>query len=208
MSQSKPRFVVKRIYLRPEEISAGGLKATLYSVEEDEWSLVEVDEMGENMLNKMMEIAGNELARIRPRDHYAFVTVESPGLSVIIGEGLVEGSRTILSPKPSPLKSIKLIRVVGEEGKYEVVAEIKPEGEKYVYDGLIELPPDISYDLILVETSEDRRIIMPSELLLPAVKAETGGQKRRKRRRKSKERKKKKGTRGKKKKSSFKRRRR
>jgi hypothetical protein len=167
------RAVSKRIDLTPFVENDGVLSAILYKPEES-WSEVEV----EGDVNSMLSTAGNILSSNPPAEgRLRFVEVEAPGLKVVIGEGVANGVETILSPYPSFLRSIKLVKVEGETPR--VVHEFKPGQPSIVYDSALILWKKLEYDLILVETSEGTRILFPHELLLERVKAETKGRRRR-----------------------------
>lgn len=178
---TKAKLIVKKTKLIPRDFEENGVKLRVYEASEEKWDTVELKLRDPSeLMNRMIEVAGNEIVMEHPSGEYVYVTVESPGLSVTIGEGEVQEALTLLSPKPSSLRRLKLLKM-DESGNLRVVREIRPPGEVLVYDGYLWVPQDISYDLVLVETVDDVRVLFPHELVLPQIKI--GEAKKRKRRR-------------------------
>jgi len=175
------KFIVKLNQLNPVETGDGLLKLRVYNLVNEDWFEVEQEVSGSSIMDRMLEVAQNTIVKHKPENNYLFVTVESPGLLLTLGEGEAVSSETIISPKPTTLKAIRLYKL-DPEGKPVMVHEYKPPGEVFVYDGFISIPATISYDFIVVETSEDLRPIFPNEIVLPPVKESV---KTRKRKRKS-----------------------
>ena len=100
-------------------------------------------------------------------------------------EGEVLGPSTILYPMPKPIRHIMFLKKEGEELK--PVYKIEFPGETWIYDSIVYVE-QLDFDALLVETSEDKRIVLKDELNLPTrsklVEAEKKV-KRRKRRRKT-----------------------
>ena len=192
------RAVLKIVDLSPYVENDGVVTALLYK-QEEKWGEVEVGEGLESLLS----VAGNTISSNPPQlNVLRFVEVEAPGMKVTIGEGSVEGVETVISPIPAYLRSIKFVKVEGENPV--VVHEFKPGNPSIVYDSSIAFGKKLEYDLILVETSEGVRIVFPHELLLEKVKTET---KKRRKRRKARRSKKSKAEKKKKRRSGKKRRR-
>jgi hypothetical protein len=162
------KFIVKLNQLNPVETGDEFLKLRVYNLVNEDWFEVEQDASGSKIMDKMLEIAQNTIVKHKPENNYLFVTVESPGLLLTIGEGEVT-SETLISPKPTTLKAVRLYKL-DSEGKPVLVHEYKPPGEVFVYDGFLSIPATMNYDFIVVETSEDSRPIFPSEIVLPPVK--------------------------------------
>jgi len=162
------KFIVKLNQLNPVETGDGSLKLRVYNLVNEDWFEVEQDVSGSNIMDRMLEVAQNTIVKHKPENNYLFVTVESPGLLLTIGEGGVS-SETLISPKPTTLKAVRLYKL-DSEGKPVLVHEYKPPGEVFVYDGFLSIPATMSYDFIVVETSEDLRPIFPNEIVLPPVR--------------------------------------
>ncbi|WP_440059630.1 hypothetical protein ACSU1N_00275 [Thermogladius sp. 4427co] len=170
------KAILKLIDFKPRVSSDGVISVLLYELSES-WREAEVD----NNIDSLIALAGNTLSTNPPEaNSYRFVEVEAPGSKVVIGEGGVEGVETVLIPVPGYLRSIKFIKVSGENPV--VVHEFKPDSTSIVYDSTLSFNKQLDYDLILVETSELSRIIFPHELLLERVRV--GEKKARKKRRK------------------------
>ncbi|ADV65157.1 hypothetical protein Desmu_0853 [Desulfurococcus mucosus DSM 2162] len=189
------RLVVRSFKLTPFEEETDVLKIRLYAQSDEQWREMEVDvntreSNGGRLLEKMLEVAGNQLVTWLAREGeagcYRFVNAEAPGVSITLGEGSVEGVETLLALKPSHLIRVRLVRFEEPE-KYHVVYEFKPSRESMVYEGFITVKnPELRYDLILVDTAEDTRIILPHEMVLPQLKLGEKRTRRTKRRRKTK----------------------
>jgi len=189
------KLIVKSFKLTPFNEESDLLSMKLLEQSDEDWAELDLDldpreGNGGKLLEKMLEIAGNKLTTWMSRegkdDSYKFVGVEAPGASTIIGEGSVAGVETLLAPKPTPLIRVRLVKVEGNE-KYRVIHEFKPSRESIVYEGAILVKdPKLDYDLILVETPEDTRILLPHELVLPPLKLSTETSKRKRRRKPSK----------------------
>lgn len=166
----KAKLIVKKMRLVSRDFEEEGVKLRVYDASEERWEALELKlRDSSELMNRMIEVAGNEIVREHPSGEYVYVTVEAPGLSVTIGEGEVQEALTLISPRPSSLRRVKLLKADGS-GSLRVVKEIKPPGEVLVYDGYLWVPQDISYDLVLVETVDDARVLFPHELILPQIK--------------------------------------
>ncbi|MEM3925970.1 MAG: hypothetical protein QXU13_00040 [Desulfurococcaceae archaeon] len=166
------KVVSKIQLLTPVNINDNGFHLQLYKIEEEKW--IENDVAIENVnTDKLLEIAAKEIVSLMPlmknREGYIFVTTESPGLSVTIGEGNPPKTETIISPKPEHLRRILFIRY-DSTGNTRTVYEYRPSMESVVYDGYISLPSNVQYDIILIETSDNTRILLPHELYMPSIK--------------------------------------
>ncbi|ACL11128.1 hypothetical protein DKAM_0802 [Desulfurococcus amylolyticus 1221n] len=190
------KLVVKSFELCPFEEESDTVKVRLYTRGDRHWSEAEepglnVKEQGnEGLLEKMLEMAGNQLTMWMTSEKdsgcYRFIDVEAPGASITLGEGAVKDVETILTPKPSPLMRIRIVKVEEPE-KYRVIHEFKPSKESIIYDGFINIKnPDLQYDLILIDTTDDTRILLPHELILSPLKLSSESTKRRARRKKPK----------------------
>lgn len=185
----KAKLMVKKMRLIPRDFEEGGVKLRVYDASEERWEALELKlRDSSELMNRMIEVAGNEVVMEHPSGEYVYVTVEAPGLSVTIGEGEVQEALTLISPRPSSLRRVKLMKA-DESGNLRAVKEIKPPGEVLVYDGYLWIPQDVSYDLVLVETVDDVRVLFPHELILPQIKI--GEAKKRRRSRRARSRKKK-----------------
>ncbi|QOR94940.1 hypothetical protein IMZ38_03275 [Thermosphaera chiliense] len=163
------KFIVKLNQLNPVETGDDFLKLRVYNLVNEDWFEVEQEVSSSNIMDRMLEVAQNTIVKHRPENNYLFVTVESPGLLLTLGEGETASSETIISPKPTTLKAVRLYKL-DQEGRPVLVHEYKPPGEVFVYDGFVSIPATMSYDFIVVETSEDWRPMFPNEIVLPPVK--------------------------------------
>jgi len=163
------KFIVKQSSLVPVDLSDNLIRLRVYKLENENWYEVEYEADASNIMNKMLEVAQNTIVQHSPVNNYLFVNVETPGLLLTLGEGRVESSETVISPKPSTLRSVKLYQIT-PEGRPVLAHEFKPMGEVFVYDGYISIPASIKYDFIVIETAEDLRPLFPSEIMLPPVK--------------------------------------
>ncbi len=176
----------------------------VYEIEREDWSEHSIRSKT-NVLDKMLIHAQNIVSMLDSsgelKDKYVVVEVELPGLKAMRCEGKVSGSSTILYPIPSPITRMVFLKKENEELKPVYTIEFK--GEKWVYDSII-YDKDLEYDAILVETPEDKRLVLKEELITPTRSklVEEKRKKTRKRRRKKKKSKKKSKRRRKRKKKS------
>jgi len=189
------KAIVKTRVLKPTLYSDEHVDILLYEIVDDEWD-THVFRASNDLIDKMLAYANNKIVLKQSMsgmiDGYIFSEVEATGFKTVRGEGLVKNVETILYPIPQPLRRIAFLKKT--DGELKQVHEIKPPGEYWIYETML-VTKDLDYDAILIETSEDRRIVLREEIIIPHIKTtnEEAGKKRR-RKRKSKKGKKKEKT--------------
>ncbi|ADI31416.1 hypothetical protein Shell_0278 [Staphylothermus hellenicus DSM 12710] len=173
---------MKTKILRPVRIGDDKVEVTVFSEEEKSWEKHRI-RSSKNILDRMMAMANNMVIMNLQDNAYVFSEVEAPGLRAIVGEGMVEGVETILSPKPSLLLSIEFGKKTNDHG--EIIHKIKPEPNTWIYEGSI-INKNIDYDLVILKTADGPRIILPDELYIPQRKSSGGKKTKKKKRRKRK----------------------
>jgi len=180
-------LIVKMKVLKPEIYEDGALRILTYSIESEKWEELEVSSR-KDLLSEMLTVAQNKISQLGSimqfSGRYVVVEVESLGLKAMRCEGAVPNTTTLLFPVPKPIRRIVLLKKEGEVLK--PVREIKFSSEAWVFDTLVNLYTN-DLDAILVETLEEKRLILKEELSLPlrSKQAEVSKKARKKRRRKS-----------------------
>jgi hypothetical protein len=149
-------------------------------VDREMWNPIEV-EGGRATLEDLVEIAAENIVKYRAGDKVLLVSVEAPGLRVILGDNSLKKTSTVLSPKPSYLRRVLFVKC-REGGNCGVIYEFRPSSQLVVYEGSIELLKNIDYDFIVLECDDYKRILLTHELSMSVVKSEV--KKTRKKRRK------------------------
>lgn len=189
------KTIVKTRFFKPVSIENNGVNILVYELVDEKWSTSNIKSR-ENLLDKLLVIAQNTLSTLESsgelRDKYVFVEVEYPGLRASRGDGRVEGSEVIVFPIPQPLKTIVFLKKEGNE--LVEVNKIVFKQEKWIYDSIIRIS-NMDYDALLVESIENKRIILREELLSPKIYITKGTEKRKRKRKKLKKRRRKKTTR-------------
>jgi len=182
------KTIVKTKLLRPKRYSDNKVEVMVYEIEHEDWSEHNIRSKT-SVLDKMLTHAQNIVSMLDSsgelKDKYVVVEVELPGLKAMRCEGKVSESSTILYPIPSPITRMVFLKKENEELKPVYTVEFK--GENWVYDSII-YDKDLEYDAILVETPEDKRLVLKEELITPTRSklVEEKRKKTRKRRRKKK----------------------
>jgi len=178
------KAIVKTRVLKPTLYSDEHVDIVLYEIVDEEWD-THVFRASSNLIDKMLAYANNKIVLKQSMsgmiDGYIFSEVEATGFKTVRGEGLVKNIETILYPIPQPLRRIAFLKKI--DGELKQVHEIKPPGEYWIYETTL-VTKDLDYDAILIETSEDRRIVLREEIIIPHIKttSEEVGKKRRKKR--------------------------
>jgi len=175
------QIILKVELLEPVSESDSSVRLGALRINKELWNPIEAGS-AKVTVESLLEIAAENIVKHRSTDRLVLASVEAPGLRVVLGENLLKGSFTVLSPKPSYLRRVLFIKC--KNGKCEIVHEFRPKSQLLVYEGSIELIRNIDYDLVIFECEDYRRVLLPHELLLPAVKSEV--KKTRKSRRKKK----------------------
>lgn len=158
------KALVKTTLLEPGIISSDKVRLILLERKEGEWSEHRF-RMSENIIDRMIVLANNYVITNMRENAYVFAEVEVPGLRAFIGEGRVPGVETFLTIMPEPVLRIVFYKLEGEEVKPLHV--IEPKGELWGYESKIYVEPGFEYDLIIVETPNFIRAILPDELKFP-----------------------------------------
>jgi hypothetical protein len=149
-------------------------------VDKELWSPIEA--MSSKVtVEDLLETAAENIVKYRVSEKVLLVSVETPGLRVILGDNSLKKTSTILSPKPSYLRRVLFVKC-RDGGNCGVIYEFRPSRQLVVYEGAIELLKSIDYDFIILECDDYKRILFPHELSMPAVKSEVKKTKRRRRR--------------------------
>ncbi|MFZ8783315.1 MAG: hypothetical protein ACO2OR_04960 [Desulfurococcaceae archaeon] len=177
--------VISRIeLLEPVLESSGSIRVKVLRVAKELWSPLEAGS-AKITIDNLVEVAAENVVKHRSPEKLVLASVEAPGLKVILGENLLKGALTVLSPKPSYLKRILFVKCESSE-KCSIVYEFRPSSQVLVYEGLIEVSQSINYDFIILECEDYKRIMLPHELMLPPVKSEVEKTKKARRRRRAK----------------------
>jgi len=158
----------------------------LYELIDEKWFENTIRSRRE-LLDELLAVAQNTISLIESsgelRDKYVYVEVEYPGLKASRGDGRVENVETIVFPIPMPLKTIVFYK--RSNGELIEVNRIDFKQEKWIYDSFIK-STEVDFDAILVESIENKRVILREELILPhSIRVPSGveGEKKRSRRR-------------------------
>lgn len=173
---------MKTKILRPVRIGDDKVEIIVFNEEEKSWEKHRI-RSSKNILDRMMAMANNMVIMNLQDNAYVFSEVEAPGLRTIVGEGMVEGVETVLSPKPSLLLSVEFGKKVDDH--VEIIHKIKPEPNTWVYEGSI-INKNIDYDLIILKTIDGPRIVLSDELHIPQRKSSREKKTKKKKRRKRK----------------------
>ncbi len=199
------KALVKTLVLKPEYLEDDRVKILLYKVSDEEWDS-HIFRGSTNLLDKMLAYANNRVimksTTLKDLEGYIFSEVEVTGLKASRGEGVVKNVETILYPRPQPLQRIVFLKK--EDSMLKPVHEVKLDGEYWVYDSAI-IVKNLEYDAILIETLEDKRIVLREEIIIPTRKKIGETTKSLKKKRRKRKTRKKKKTSAKKKKSRRKR---
>jgi len=176
---------------------------TLHTIESEDWRIEDIH-VTENVLDKMLVDAQNIITTLEARglldDKLGLVEIETTGLKVTRCDGRGVDAKTLLYPIPKPVRRIVFLKKKNEH--LEPVHSVDLTGELWVYDSVLNIK-NSDFDAILVETIDDKRVVLKDELtssiqtVKPIVK--TKRRKGKTRRKKSKTRKKKGRKRGRKK---------
>ena len=163
------QIILKVELLEPVLESDSNVRLGALRINKELWNPIEADS-AKVAVDSLLEIAAENIVKHRSADKLVLVSVEAPGLRVVLGENLLRGSSTVLSPKPSYLRRVLFVKY--KNGKCEVVHEFRPKSQLLVYEGSIELIQNIDYDFIIFECEDYKRVLLPHELLLSVVKSE------------------------------------
>jgi len=155
--------------LKPSKREFEGLQLIAYSIESEIWEEREAPSEGD-LLSSMLTLAQNAVSKQAPvtlqreGEGYVCAEVEYPGLRAVRCEGSAPSALTILYPIPKPVKRVVLLKKEGEVLK--PVKTISFEAETWVYDTAI-ASRGLDFDALLIETSEDKRLVLKEELEIP-----------------------------------------
>jgi len=155
--------------LKPSKREFEGFQLIAYSIESEVWEEREVSSEGD-LLSNMLTLAQNAVSKQAPAtlqregSGYVCAEVEYPGLRAVRCEGSAPSVSAILYPIPKPVKSVVLLKRSGEELK--PVKTISFEAETWIYDTAV-TSSGLDFDALLVETSEDKRLVLREELEIP-----------------------------------------
>ncbi|MEM1742020.1 MAG: hypothetical protein QXJ36_06620 [Desulfurococcaceae archaeon] len=180
------KIIVKTKFFKPIVFSDNNFNILLYELIDEKWFENTIRSRRE-LLDELLAVAQNTISLIESsgelRDKYVYVEVEYPGLKASRGDGRVENVETIVFPIPMPLKTIVFYK--RSNGELIEVNRIDFKQEKWIYDSFIK-STEVDFDAILVESIENKRIILREELILPhSIRVTSGveGEKKRSRRR-------------------------
>ncbi|MEM1675916.1 MAG: hypothetical protein QXX35_03470 [Desulfurococcaceae archaeon] len=180
------KIIVKTKFFKPIVFSDNNFNILLYELIDEKWFENTIRSRRE-LLDELLAVAQNTISLIESsgelRDKYVYVEVEYPGLKASRGDGRVENVETIVFPIPMPLKTIVFYK--RSNGELIEVNRIDFKQEKWIYDSFIK-SSEVDFDAILVESIENKRIILREELILPhSIRVTSGveGEKKRSRRR-------------------------
>lgn len=183
------KIIVKTKFFKPIVFSDNNFNILLYELIDEKWFENTIRSRRE-LLDELLAVAQNTISLIESsgelRDKYVYVEVEYPGLKASRGDGRVENVETIVFPIPMPLKTIVFYK--RSNGELIEVNRIDFKQEKWIYDSFIK-STEVDFDAILVESIENKRIILREELILPhSIRVTSGveGEKKRSRRRRRK----------------------
>ena len=162
------KAIVKKRILVPQIRKSGNIEVMLYKIENEKWNEY-VMRSKTNILDKMLIHAQNIIwmseTDTELKDKYVIVEVELPGLRAMRCEGRVSNTSTILYPIPQPVTRIVFLKKESEELK--PIHFLDFTGENWIYDSVV-YGYELEYDAILVETPENKRIVLKEELLIPS----------------------------------------
>jgi len=180
------KIIVKTKFFKPIVFSDNNFNILLYELIDEKWFENTIRSRRE-LLDELLAVAQNTISLIESsgelRDKYVYVEVEYPGLKASRGDGRVENVETIVFPIPMPLKTIVFYK--RSNGELIEVNRIDFKQEKWIYDSFIK-STEVDFDAILVESIENKRVILREELILPhSIRVTSGveGEKKRSRRR-------------------------
>lgn len=154
---------------------------TGYHVDEEKWEALEVPNgvAKAEIIDKLIEIAAERVIKERASGAFILAEVETPGLRVVLGDGGQDSGLAVISPKPSYLRRILLVKC-REAERCEAIHEFKPSSQMIIYDGVLEVR-DRGYDFAIIEGEDDTRVVFPHELVQPKVRERRQRKKKRKR---------------------------
>ena len=164
------KVLAKTVYYEPRKIGTDKIRLTLLERIEAEWSEHNLRKH-EKLIDRMLVLAHNNVVRhlssVGADNKYVFSEVEAPGLRAIVGEGQIKDAETLLFLKPEPVTRVVVLRRNKETGMLEKITEINVSKELWGYETKIELPEDMEWDALLVESPERKRLILKEEIKLP-----------------------------------------
>jgi len=174
---ARQRVKVRIVSYRRTTVRAGDVKIEALKPA----SVEEREERGDprEILVRLVE----ESAR-RREEGFTEVSVEAGDVREFFGDSPRQGGGRMIYPRPARLLRIGLVRLeslarkAGGGGSIDLGDEDvewhRTRGEVYVYEANIEAPPDVA--LVIVDTSEGRRIVKIQRSLTRRIFSQTQGQ--------------------------------
>jgi len=179
----KLKFFIKVKSLKPILQYSDYADITLYTIESEDWRIEEIHVSG-SVLDKMLVDAQNIITILDTRgllnDKLGLVEIETTGLKVTRCDGRGVDAKTLLYPIPKPVRRIVFLKKKGE--LLEPVHSVDLTGELWVYDSVLNIK-NSDFDAILVETIDDKRVVLKHELSTSTLAVKPGVKTKKKRKR-------------------------
>lgn len=158
------KTIVKIRFFKPLNIESNGINVLVYELVDEKWFQNTIKSQ-RDLLSKLLVMAQNALSVLDSsgelREKYVYVEVEYPGLKASRVDGRVQGIETIVFPMPQPLKTIIFLKK--ENNELRETYKLFFKQEKWIYDSVI-TTSNIDFDALLVESIENKRVILREEL--------------------------------------------
>lgn len=167
------KAIVKVLKLAPVNEKDDTVSISGYIVNEEKWEFRELSSDAQHaLIDRLLEMAAEYVIKERSLHMFTLSEAETPGLRVMLGDGELPETSTVLTPKPSYLRRVLFVKCE-ETSNCKVVHVFRPSSQLIVYEGSMSIDSSLDYDFVILDCDDHIRVIFPYELSQSRVRQTT-----------------------------------